>query len=118
MKKLILFALLITAAIYQPAKAQVSLSINVGTRPYAQPIYYSDPQYVYVAQPRHVYRTHYVQPRRKVIVARPVYYSNHRVYETRRVYRNDYRNAPRYHKVKHHGNGHHKHFAKHKRGRH
>lgn len=121
MKKLILLALLITASIFKPAKAQVSLSVNIGSRPYYQPVYYqSHPSYVYVTEPRYVERSYYA-PARRVVVSKSYYNARPRVYRNTKVYRtNYYRSAPRHHVVKHHGKGP-KHFAHNghgKRGRH
>lgn len=108
MKKLILLAsIAISAIVYQPAKAQVSLNINIGARPYYTPVhYYTAPNYVYVEQPRYVQRSHYV-PARRVVVARPVHYARPQVYSTKHTsYRVMKHKAPK-HYGKHHGRGRH-----------
>jgi hypothetical protein len=72
MKKFIVLAAIgIAAAIYQPVKAQVSVNINIGSTPnpyYAYPTVYSNHyiparNYVYVERNRpKVYRSYYVRP--------------------------------------------------------
>lgn len=117
MKKLILLATLFTAVIFQPAKAQVSINVNIGSTPYYQPVYYqTHPNYVYVSQPRYVNRTYYT-PVRRVVSSRTYYHAPPRVYRTTKVYRSNYNRGPKHHFVKHHHKGP-KHFAKHGRGRH
>jgi hypothetical protein len=105
MIKLILLATVaIAALIYQPANAQVSLNVNIGTRPN----YYAPaPQYVYVDQPRYIRPAYY--PTRTVVVAQPRYYARPR------VYRSNYRS---YHVTKFKGGKPHKgHGHGHGRGR-
>lgn len=117
MKKLILLAVLITVAFLKPTNAQVNLSINIGARPYYQPVYYSDPRYVYVEQPVYVHRTHYV-PARRVVVRNSYYRVPSRVYTHKKVYRSSYsRSAPRYYGSKHHYKGP-KHFKRQGHGKH
>ncbi|MFA6277547.1 MAG: hypothetical protein WC622_12400 [Pedobacter sp.] len=112
MKKLILLAVLgIVAATYQPAKAQVSISLNIGTPTYyGYNSYYTPPREVV-----YVERSHKYYPKRSVVVyrAQPVVHRSH--------YRN-YRPANRYYSVKqvnykhyYKSNGHSK---SHGRGRH
>jgi hypothetical protein len=76
MKKLIFVAVLaIAASIYQPAKAQVSINVNIGARPYYTPNYYAYTDYVPVR--------HYAP--RTVIVSRPVYAPTRYYYSSRPV---------------------------------
>jgi hypothetical protein len=94
MKKLILVAMLaIAASIYQPAKAQVSINVNIGARPYYTPSYYTHTSYY--AAPRYAY-----YPHRNVIV--------HRSYVPTRYYRTYSRPQSRYYVKSYakHGNGH------------
>jgi hypothetical protein len=105
MKKLILLAsIALAAAVYQPVKAQVSVNINIGARPYYEPRYYVAPPAYYVPARVHHHRT--------VVVQRPVYVQP-------RMYRSHYAGPKyRYHPVKYHhkhGRGHHRENG---RGRH
>ena len=117
MKKLIILAMLITASIFKPAKAQVSLSLNIGPQPYYQPVYYrTSPSYVYVEQPRYVSRSYYV-PAKRYVASKAYYNARPRTFRNTRVYRTNYYSAPKY-KQQHKGS---KHFGKHggrKHGRH
>jgi hypothetical protein len=86
MKKLILLASVAIAVIaYQPAKAQVSLSINIGSAPsYYEPDYYG-------------YRTYYA-PVRTVVYRQPVVYHRPVVYHKRYVnYKTAYAPSRVYH---------------------
>ncbi|MFD0941132.1 hypothetical protein [Pedobacter boryungensis] len=90
MKKLIIVAVLgIAAATYQPAKAQVSISLNIGTpNYYGYNSYYTPPREVVYVERHHNY-----YPKRNVVVyrAQP---------QTRRTYYTNYRPANRYYSVK------------------
>lgn len=122
MKKLILLASVAMALlVYQPVKAQVSLNLSIGARPYYVPAY----DYAYVAPARTVVYT------RPVIYNRPVVYRHHpviyqkkryvnyRSYTPAQVYHTSYqRSAYRNYPVKH-VNYHGRKFGKgHGRGRH
>ena len=118
MKKFILMALMASAiAIYQPAKAQVSLNINIGAQPrYVSDVYYAD----YYPAPV-VHRSYYTPSPRYVYVERNYGHKKH--YRPAKVYRSYYsRPATRYYNVKHvnykHYNKAHKHGRGHGRGRH
>lgn len=113
MKKFILVALVASAAaIYQPAKAQVSLNINVdlqpnwGPRGYDHVDYYYLPeiqsyyyvpsrQFIYLERNRWVhrkslpsrYRNYNLYQGRKVIVNEPRPYLKHRDYDSRHSYK-------------------------------
>ena len=118
MKKFILMALVaVAAAIYQPAKAQVSLSVNIGAQPrygfyndyYARPVaYYSRPV---------VHRTYYA-PAPRVVYVKHHNKSNRRYYTPgrRAVSRTYNRPSTRYYNVKqvHYKNN--KHAYKHGKG--
>ena len=101
------------AAIYQPAKAQLSVSINVGS---PRPIYYND----YYAQPV-VHRTYYTPAPRYVYVDRNNY-RHKKHYTPARVYRSSYnrsaysRPVNRYYNVKQVNYKQLHKFAKHGRG--
>lgn len=108
MKKFILLAALgITAAIYQPVKAQVSVSINIGSQPQWGPrgydyvdyyylpevqSYYHVPtkQFVYLDRNRWVHRKalpsryrHYnLYQGQKIVINKPRPYLQHHVYQT------------------------------------
>jgi hypothetical protein len=78
MKKLIFVAVLaIAASIYQPAKAQVSINVNIGARPYYQPNYYSYTSYEVPVRRYYAPRT--------VVVHRPVYAPARYYYSPRAV---------------------------------
>jgi hypothetical protein len=122
MKKLILVVLVASAAaIYQPAKAQVSLQINIGSQPnwgprgYDHVDYYYLPEvesYYYVPTQQFVYleSNHWVHRKslparyhnynlyqgRKVVINRPQPYLQHHVYQS-----NYSRSAGRYNEVRH-----------------
>jgi hypothetical protein len=112
MKKLILVAVLgIAAATYQPAKAQVSISLSIGTPSYyGYNSYYEPAPVVYVE--RH-HRNYY--PQRNVVVYRPQPV-------VRRSYYTNYRPSNRYYSVKQvnykHYNKSNGHSKGHGRGRH
>lgn len=115
MKRLILLASIAIAAIVsQPAKAQVSINVNIGARPYYTPTYYNGyyvPARTVVYGPPAVYHRPVVYHKR--YVAHRSYYTPTRVYHS-----SYYRPAPRHYTVKHvkyHGN---KHGNGHGRGRH
>ena len=107
MKKLILVAVLgIVAATYQPAKAQVSISLNIGTPTYyGYNSYYTPPREVVYVERHHNY-----YPKRNVVVYRPqpivhrTYYNNYR--PTRRYYSVKQVNYKQYNKFKGHTKGH------------
>ncbi|KQC01155.1 hypothetical protein [Pedobacter sp. Hv1] len=108
MKKFILLAALgIAAASYQPAKAQVSVSINIGSQPQWGPrgydyvdyyylpevqSYYHVPtrRFVYLDRNRWVhrkslpnrYRNYDLYQGRKIVINRPRPYLEHHVYQT------------------------------------
>ncbi|RZL49317.1 MAG: hypothetical protein EOP00_07285 [Pedobacter sp.] len=97
MKKFIVMALVASAAaIFQPAKAQVSVSLNIGTQPrYVPAGYYSD----YYAQPV-VHRSYYAPAPRYVYVERNNWRKKS-YYKPARVSRSYYsRPATRYYSVK------------------
>jgi hypothetical protein len=122
MKKLILMALVASAAaIYQPAKAQVNLQINIGSQPnwgprgYNHVDYYYLPevesyyyvptrQFVYLERNRWVhrkslparYRNYDLYNGRKVVINQPRPYLQHRTYQA-----NYNRSTVRYEKVRH-----------------
>ena len=122
MKKLILMALVaVAAAIYQPAKAQVSLNINIGAQPRYIPVGYTYESYyepvvrrTYYAPVRHVVTKHYYKP-----VTRHVYVKDNNWNRGNRVYRTSYYKSsnkhyykksnhhlkPKYHKGRSHGKG-------------
>lgn len=84
MKRLILLATFAFATLaYQTTKAQVSISLNIGTRPYYTPDYYS-------------YNTYYAPSRTVVYHERPVVYHHKKyvsyrpAYRSTRVYRSNY----------------------------
>lgn len=97
MKKLILLALLVAGfATYQPAKAQVSLNINIGAQPSYYPTGYNNT--TYYKQP-YVQRVHYV-PARKYVYKNGKHY-NKRSYRPIIVQRTNYnRPVNRYYSVK------------------
>ena len=98
------------AAIYQPAKAQVSLSVNIGTQPRYG--YYTDYYAVPVVQ-----RTYYAPAPRYVYVDRNNY-RNKKYYKRSNVYRSYYsRPTTRYYNVKQSNYKHYNKFAKHGKGR-
>lgn len=115
MKKFILMVLVASAtAIYQPVKAQVSLSLNIGTAPRYG--YYPD----YYERPVVVHRSYYAPAPRYVYVKRDNY-RNKKFYKPSRVYRSSYyrpayRPSTRYYNVKQVNYKHHNKFAKHGRG--
>jgi hypothetical protein len=112
MKKLILMALVaVAAAIYQPAQAQVSLSVNIGAQPrygfyndyYARPVvhrtYYAPaPRVVYVKQYNNNNRRYYAPGRR--VVSRSYNRPSTRYYNVKQVH---YKNNKHAYK---HGKGH------------
>lgn len=96
MKKLILLAVFaIAATTYQPAKAQVSISLNIGPRPYYVPSYHSYTTYHYAPA-----RKVYVQPR-KVYYASRTYHTSHVRHIPTRIYHTSYRPAYRHIAIKH-----------------
>ncbi|TKC10390.1 hypothetical protein FA048_09375 [Pedobacter polaris] len=114
MKKFILLAMLgIALAVYQPAKAQVSLSINIGSQPrYESYGYYTDYERPVV------HHTYYAPAPRYVYVDRHKKY-----YKPTRVYRSSYsRPSTRYYSVKQNNYKHYnksfKHGKGHGKGRH
>lgn len=138
MNKLILMALVASATvIYQPAKAQVSLQINIGSQPNWGPrgydyvdyyylpdveSYYHVPtrQFVYLERnrwvhrkslPRH-YRSYNLHQGRKVVINQPRPYLQHRVYQA-----NYSRSTVRYNDGRNKYKGYDKHH-KHDRGNH
>jgi hypothetical protein len=110
MRKFIVMALVASAAaIYQPAKAQVSLSVNIGTQPRYG--YYTD----YYPAPI-VHRTYYAPATRYVYVDRSNY-RHKKYYRPTQTYRSYYiRPSVRYYDVKQGNYKHYNHFAKHGRG--
>lgn len=116
MKKLVLLAsIAIAMVIYQPAKAQVSVNISIGTNPYYTPSYYS-----YYVPARTVVYTRPVVYHQRPVVYHQKRYVSYRSYAPARVYHTSYR-SPVYRgytvkHVKYHGN---KHAGKgHGKGRH
>ncbi|MDQ7948210.1 MAG: hypothetical protein REI78_01295 [Pedobacter sp.] len=118
MKKLILLALVAIASVsYQPAKAQLSVSINIGSRPHYVPAYY-DSYYAYAPARRVVY-TRPVVYHRPVVVYQPKRYVSYRSYSPSRVYHTSYRRPVyRSYSVKHVNYNGHKFGKGHGRGRH
>ncbi len=142
MKKFILIAAVgLASAFYQPAKAQVSVSINIGAQPQWGPrgydyvdyyylpeinSYYYVPtrQFVYLERNRWVHRPHLpnryrnynLYSARKVVINRPHPYLERRVYTTsysRPVVRNSAFGRPQYRYERHEQR-----FEKHGRDRH
>src|SRR6478735_9110320 len=96
MKKLILMVLVASAAaIYQPAKAQVSLQINIGSQPNWGPRGYDHVDYYYLPEVESYY---YVPTRQFVYLERnkwvhrkslPSRYRNYDLYQGRKVVINE-----------------------------
>ena len=117
MKKLILMALVaVAAAIYQPAKAQVSLNINIGAQPrygfyndyYARPVvhrtYYAPaPRVVYVKHHNNSNRRYYAPGRR--VVSRSYNRPSTRYYNVKQVHYKNNKHAYKHGKGNEKGNG-------------
>lgn len=112
MKKFILMALVASVvAIYQPAKAQVSLNINIGAQPrYVSDVYYSN----YYGRPL-VHRSYYAPPTRYVYVDRND--GHKKYYRSAKVYRSNYSQKVKQVNYKH-DNKFYKHGKYHGKGRH
>ena len=99
MRKIIFMVMFASAAaIYQPAKAQVSLSLNIGTPVVYEPVYYGYNSYY--APTRYVYsnRNHYVRNPHSYYGKRVVVYKQPHIQH--RIYRTNYSRPA----VKHYGN--------------
>ncbi len=104
MKKFILLAALaISAAIFQPAKAQVSFNLSVGPQPRYVPVRYSYAPPVYYAPTRRYVsvRNHRYTNNRSIIVNHHNYAGPSRRYESKH-----YNRPAKHHMVKNHGRGH------------
>jgi hypothetical protein len=116
MKKLILLGVVaIVAALAAPAEAQISVNVNIGSRPYYEPVRYVNTGYYYSAPARPVYvnRVYKVKhsnwrPVKTRYVSRPVVY--HRSY-----YENG--RAPKWSHYNTRSNKHHSGFNKHGKSR-
>jgi hypothetical protein len=107
MKKFILMVLVASAtAIHQPAKAQVSLNINIGAQPRYG--YYTD----YYARPV-VHRSYYA-PAPRVVYVNKNNFSKRKYYKPARVYYG--RPTSRYYEAKRLSYKHNKYVTKHGRG--
>ncbi|WP_316784211.1 hypothetical protein [Pedobacter frigiditerrae] len=116
MKKLIVFAMLgIASVAYQPAKAQVSINVNIGTPAYyGYNTYYEPAPVVYVDRNVRYHRNYNYYPKRNVVV--------YRAQPQRRTYYSSYRPVSRHYSVKNvsykHYNKSFKHGRGHGKGRH
>jgi hypothetical protein len=120
MKRLILLAAFAIATLaHQSAKAQVSISLNIGNRPYYAPDYYNYNAY-YVPTRTVVYHERPVVYHRRPVVYQQRHVSYRPAYRSTRVYRTSY-NRPSHHytmKGKPHGYKSHGNGKGHGRGRH